>query len=64
MDEFLAISIKLFLVIFLVLLNGFFVAAEFAVVKIRSSRLETLINEGNKQAVYAKKITDHLDVSL
>lgn len=56
--------IKLVLVIVLVLMNGFFVAAEFAVVKIRSSRLETLINEGNNRAAYAKKLTDHLDVSL
>lgn len=56
--------IKLVLVIILVLMNGFFVAAEFAVVKIRSSRLETLINEGNNRAAYAKKLTDHLDVSL
>ena len=44
MDEFIADAIKLFLVVLLVLLNGFFVAAEFAVVKIRSSRIETLIN--------------------
>lgn len=64
MDEFIADAIKLFLVVLLVLLNGFFVAAEFAVVKIRSSRIETLINEGNTRAHYAKKLTDHLDVSL
>ena len=64
MDEFIADAIKLFLVVLLVLLNGFFVAAEFAVVKIRSSRIETLINEGTTRAHYAKKLTDHLDVSL
>lgn len=45
-------------------MNGFFVAAEFALVKIRSSRLETLLNEGNTRAKYAKKLTDHLDASL
>ena len=55
---------KLTLVLFLVFLNGFFVAAEFAVVKIRSSRLETLLQEGNKRAKYAKMLTDHLDASL
>ena len=64
MDDITTIIIKLILVILLVLMNGFFVAAEFAVVKIRSSRLETMINEGNNRAVYAKKLTDHLDVSL
>ena len=64
MDDITTIIIKLILVVLLVLMNGFFVAAEFAVVKIRSSRLETMINEGNNRAVYAKKLTDHLDVSL
>ncbi len=34
----------------LVCLNGFFVAAEFALVKIRSSQLEALAAEGNKRA--------------
>ena len=32
--------------------------------KIRSSRLETLIAEGSRRAVYAKRLTDHLDASL
>ena len=36
---------NLFLTLFLVILNGFFVAAEFAIVKVRSSQLET-IKEG------------------
>ena len=45
-------------------MNGFFVAAEFACVKIRPSRLETLIQEGSRQAKYAKQLTDHLDASL
>lgn len=52
------------MVFFLIFMNGFFVAAEFACVKIRPSRLETLINEGNQQAVYAKTLTDRLDASL
>jgi len=45
-------------------MNGFFVAAEFCCVKIRTSRLETLIAEGNSRARYAKQLTDHLDYSL
>ena len=45
-------------------MNGFFVAAEFSCVKIRPSRLETLIQEGSRQAKYAKRLTDHLDASL
>ena len=55
---------QLLLVFFLIAMNGFFVAAEFACVKIRPSRLETLIQEGSRQAKYAKKLTDHLDASL
>ena len=64
MEDITTIIIKLVLVVLLVLMNGFFVAAEFAVVKVRGSRLEALINEGNNRAAYAKKLTDHLDVSL
>ncbi|MEG6584447.1 hemolysin family protein [Dendrosporobacter sp. 1207_IL3150] len=52
------------LVIFLVLLNGFFVAAEFAMVKVRSTRIDTLVLEGNTRAKYAKKLVDSLDAYL
>ncbi len=58
------ILLQFTVVFLLVFMNGFFVAAEFACVKIRPSRLETLIQEGNKQAKYAKQLTDHLDESL
>lgn len=64
MEDITTVIIKLILVLFLVFMNGFFVAAEFAVVKVRNSRLETLVNEGNSRAGYAKQLTDHLDVSL
>ena len=62
--EIVPILFNVFLVIFLIAMNGFFVAAEFCCVKMRSSRLETLIQEGNKRAKYAKKLTDELDESL
>lgn len=42
--------LNLLLVIFLVLANGFFVAAEFALVAVRKSRIEALVNEGHKGA--------------
>ncbi len=58
------ILLQFFLVAFLIAMNGFFVAAEFCCVKMRPSRLETLIQEGNKRAVYAKKLTDELDEAL
>ncbi|WP_270940178.1 hemolysin family protein [Romboutsia lituseburensis] len=44
------IFVNILLVIFLVFLNGFFVATEFAMVKVRKSRIETLELEGNKRA--------------
>lgn len=48
----------------LIALTAFFVASEFAIVKIRSSRLDQLIAEGKKGAVAAKKVTTHLDEYL
>jgi len=44
--------------------TAFFVAAEFAVVKIRKSRIDQLIEEGNKKAIVAKKVTSDLDYYL
>ncbi len=45
----------------LVSLNGFFVAAEFAIVKVRSSQIEVKVKEGVGVAVLAKHIVSHLD---
>ncbi|ARK24199.1 hypothetical protein SporoP37_05530 [Sporosarcina sp. P37] len=48
----------------LIAITAFFVACEFAIVKVRSSRLDQLIDEGNKRAVLSKKIADNLDEYL
>ncbi|WP_431812008.1 hemolysin family protein [Lysinibacillus sp. FW12] len=48
----------------LLALTGFFVATEFAIVKVRSSRLDQLIAEGNKKAIAAKHVVSHLDEYL
>jgi CBS domain containing-hemolysin-like protein len=45
----------------LVFFNGFFVAAEFAIVKVRSSQLEVKVREGNRMAILSKHIVSHLD---
>ncbi|WP_409346405.1 hemolysin family protein [Paenibacillus sp. MBLB4367] len=55
---------ELTLVAVLVLLNGFFVAAEFALVKIRSSKLDTLVQEGNRRAKFALNIVGNLNAYL
>jgi hypothetical protein len=45
-DAIIVIGLKLLLVLFLVLLNGFFVAAEFAIVKVRDTQLVSLVAAG------------------
>jgi CBS domain containing-hemolysin-like protein len=56
--------LKLLVVAVLVLLNGFFVAAEFALVKIRDTQLEPLIDKGHKRARRAHALISNLDASL
>jgi CBS domain containing-hemolysin-like protein len=45
----------------LVFLNGFFVAAEFAIVKVRASQIELKAQSGNKAAILSSHIVSHLD---
>ena len=52
------------LTLFLVLLNGFFVAAEFAIVKVRTSQLELRIRAGSRLAKLTKKIVSQMDAYL
>jgi CBS domain containing-hemolysin-like protein len=54
-------GLKIFLTFFLVALNGFFVAAEFAIVKVRASQIEIKAKSGSRVANIAKYITQHLD---
>ncbi len=54
-------GLDIFWTIFLVLANGFFVAAEFAIVKVRASQIELQAKSGSKVAKMAKNITEHLD---
>ncbi len=62
--EFLVIAIKLAVVLLLVLLNGFFVAAEFAIVKVRTTQIEPLMKSGLKRAKLAYEVITHLDEYL
>ncbi len=49
---------------FLVLLNGFFVAAEFAIVKVRSTKIKELDEAGDWRASIARNVIAHLDAYL
>ena len=48
----------------LVLLNAFFVAAEFAIVKVRSTRVQELVREGVRGSGAAQDAIQHLDAYL
>ncbi len=64
MDPFYIYFFKFIFVLILVLFNAFFVVSEFAIVKIRHTKLEELVGLGNKRAAIALKITEHLDSYL
>lgn len=63
--QFLILDIvNLIIVAILIAITAFFVASEFAIVKLRSSRIDQLIAEGNKSALAAKRVTSNLDEYL
>ncbi len=58
------ILLKILAVLALVLLNGFFVAAEFALVKVRQTQLDPLIAKGHRRARLARRLIRHLDSTI
>ena len=52
------------LIAILIALTAFFVASEFAIIRIRSSRIDQLIEDGNRSAVVTKKVISNLDEYL
>ena len=56
-----SIFINLFVIAFLLLANGFFVASEFAMVKVRKTRIEQLVKEGSGTAKIALEAIKDLD---
>ncbi|GEL05579.1 MULTISPECIES: hemolysin family protein [Rummeliibacillus] len=62
MDSEIASNLVLF--VLLIAMTGFFVATEFAIVKVRQTRIDQLITEGNRKAIKAKKVLSHLDEYL
>src|SRR5947209_6716164 len=63
-DPPLVLLAKIALILGLVVLNAFFVACEFAIVKVRGSQLDALEDEGNARATFAKHVRAHLDAYL
>lgn len=57
----IGIAWRLGATLFFVLLNGFFVATEFALVKVRTTRIETLAKEGSRRAGAVQHILRHMD---
>src|SRR5271165_219605 len=58
-----SVVFNLLVILFLVFLNGFFVASEFALVKVRSTQLDA-IDEADKRVALARRLTSHLDAYL
>ncbi len=64
MQTFFGIAFETLLIVALVLANGFFVAAEFALVKVRVSQLRPLQKTGGWRVKFAIRATKHLDAAL
>lgn len=56
--------VNVLITFFLVFMNGFFVAAEFAIVKVRSSQIDIKVQEGKRVAILARHIIHHMDAYL
>jgi CBS domain containing-hemolysin-like protein len=64
MNAFWGITLETIVIVGLVLANGFFVAAEFALVKVRASQLRPMAKTGGWRVKLALKATEHLDAAL
>src|SRR5438552_14279719 len=56
--------IPILVTLLLVFLNGFFVAAEFSIVKVRLSQIEMKAQSGSRTALLSKRILKNLDSYL
>lgn len=62
LDSILIITLSIMAL--LISLSALFVTAEFSLIKVRISRIDQLISEGNKKAVITKRLMDNLDFHL
>src|ERR1041385_1188839 len=63
-DEIMGVFWRLLSVGVLVFLNGFFVAAEFALVKLRDTQIDPLIKKGHRRAAVARRLVANLDSTI
>lgn len=59
-----SIGFNLFMIALLIVLTAFFVATEFAIIRLRSSRIDQLVLEGRKNALAVQRVTSNLDAYL
>src|ERR1043165_3880594 len=64
MPDALKFALEIGVIVALVLANGFFVAAEFALVKVRGSQLRPMAKTGGWRVKFAIQATEHLDAAL
>lgn len=57
-------ALSLVLVLFFLVMNAFFVAAEFSLVRVRKSQVEILVDEGRSGAKYTKLVADNVNAYL
>ena len=62
--HFIGVLLRILIVLGLVALNAFFVAAEYALVKVRETQLDELVAKGNRRAKVARKIIANLNAFL
>src|SRR5882757_1877423 len=60
----MGIAINIVIIFALVLLNAFFVAAEFSIIKIRETQLDALVSKGHRRAKVARYIVANLNAFL
>lgn len=58
------VALSLLLVLFFLLMNAFFVVAEFSLVRVRKSQVDILLDEGRSGAKYAKTVADNVNAYL
>ena len=58
------VALSLFLVLFFLLMNAFFVSAEFSLVRVRKSQVEILVDEDRSGAKYTKLVADNVNAYL